>query len=102
MSINPKYNPDSIFDIFGGLKGYLNSMLMIRIMTSDGLDRVKRVIIWGTYGKMGNDPLKYVRLMDCSTEHLEAILRTQYQITPLYRECIESIIEDRNPFKAAA
>lgn len=29
--------------------------------------------LWGTYGPTGKDPLKYVRLIDCSTDHLKKI-----------------------------
>ena len=32
--------------------------------------------IWGTRGKCGTDPLKYVHLIDCEKEHLENILNT--------------------------
>jgi len=55
----------------------------------------KKQMTWGTYGKHRSEPLKYVRLMDCSTEHLKAILRTQGQIVDLTRLVIESILEDR-------
>lgn len=34
--------------------------------------------VWGTVGVSGRDPLKYVRLIDCSTEHLKNILKTEY------------------------
>ena len=35
---------------------------------------------WGTYGKEGDQPLKYVILKDMSDEHIKAILRTQPHI----------------------
>lgn len=34
-------------------------------------------ILWGTRGKNGDEPLKYVALKNCSIEHLQAILDTQ-------------------------
>ena len=37
-------------------------------------------LLWGTYGKSGKEPLKWVKLGDCETEHLQAILRTQPQL----------------------
>jgi hypothetical protein len=37
-------------------------------------------LLWGTYGKSGKEPLKWVRLIDCETDHLQAILRTQPHI----------------------
>ena len=50
---------------------------------------------WGTYGKKGQDPLKWVTLGTCSTEHLDAILRTQFHITDEYKLAIRNILEDR-------
>ena len=32
---------------------------------------------WGTYGKDGDEPFRQVFLMDMSTNHIKAILRTQ-------------------------
>lgn len=46
-------------------------------------------LLWGTYGKGGVEhcagtcllhPLRWVKLADCSTDHLQAILRTQHHI----------------------
>jgi hypothetical protein len=34
-------------------------------------------IVWGTRGKDGKQPLKYVLLKDCDKEHLKAILENQ-------------------------
>ena len=56
---------------------------------------VKNLHIWGTYGRDGRSPLRWVKLVDCSTEHLLAILETQPQLTDLTRWVIESILRDR-------
>ncbi len=58
-------------------------------------DEAIRRAVWGTYGKSGQEPLKWVRLMDCSTEHLEAILRTQHHITNDIRYIIGEILKAR-------
>lgn len=49
---------------------------------------------WGTYGPKGDQPLKYVRLMDCSTEHLKQIFG---QLPPNsdYSAIITFILEQR-------
>lgn len=53
-------------------------------------------LTWGTYGPPGaKHALKYVRLGDCSTDHLVAILRTQDQITDEYRNGIKYILRKR-------
>lgn len=54
-----------------------------------------QVARWGTYGKGGKEPLKWVKLIDCETEHLEAILRTQPQIGRGYRRMIQTILHQR-------
>ena len=51
-------------------------------------------LLWGTYGKNGDQPLRWVRLGDCETAHLEAILRTQNP-QPLYSVAICHILQDR-------
>ena len=61
-------------------------------------------LMWGTYGKGGLEhcngtcplhPLRIVRLVDCNTEHLFAILRTQLQIPPVYYYAIIAILTER-------
>lgn len=32
-------------------------------------------LVWGTYGKSGKEPRKWVLLKNCETDHLEAILK---------------------------
>jgi hypothetical protein len=58
-------------------------------------DDIKNNLVWGTYGKNGDQPLTWVRLVNCEYDHLKAILETQKGISPLYKKVIESIIEDR-------
>jgi hypothetical protein len=68
------------------------------------INRLKYTMIWGTYGKGGVEhcqgtcpehQLRWVRLMDCASDHLIKILITQYHITPLYRAVIGAILMDR-------
>lgn len=50
---------------------------------------------WGTYGENASKPFKNVKLVDCSTEHLSAILGTQPQITSLTTMVIMAILMER-------
>jgi len=69
------------------------------------IDEAKLNAIWGTYGKHGakhcggNCPLhqlRWVRLVDCETPHLFAILSTQPQIRDTqYPTIITAILKDR-------
>lgn len=58
------------------------------------LEDAKKSLRWGTYGIDGKQPLNYVRLIDCSTDHLQKILSGQ-PINEIYRDVITSILEDR-------
>ena len=60
---------------------------------------------WGTYGKSGKEPLRWVQIDHCSNAHIEAILTTQHHIRDTetekmfenimsYRERHGIIIED--------
>ena len=72
----------------------------------EGLEKAKKHATWGTYGKDGlkhcggtcyEHQLRYVRLIDCSTEHLLAIVNLQYQIKGSdYEEIILAILKDRD------
>lgn len=54
---------------------------------------------WGTYGKEGKGPCKDVKLVDCDTEHLKNILRTQPQITSFTTLVIVAILMERSAIK---
>jgi hypothetical protein len=66
---------------------------------------IKNEAMWGTYGKGGAEhcagtcpehQLFWKKLVDCDTEHLQAILRTQRHIVGHpYTELIHSILNDR-------
>lgn len=59
------------------------------------IEDIIQIARWGTYGKSGKEPLKWVKLIDCETEHLEAILNTQSQISSGYRLIIQTILQQR-------
>jgi hypothetical protein len=53
----------------------------------DGSHITRRSAIhWGTRGKDGKQPLVYKLLKDLDSDHIEAILKTQHQISEFYRE----------------
>lgn len=55
-------------------------------------------LIWGTYGKdYVNWPnVTWKKLVECETDHLIAILKTQTQINDKYIQAICNILEDRD------
>ena len=57
---------------------------------------IKEKLLWGTLGKSGKEPFKYVLLKNCETDHLQKILE-QENIGALYKKVILSILKDRLP-----
>lgn len=51
----------------------------LSIYDNDHFEIVRKSFHWGTYGKLGNQPLQWVPLRELETEHIEAILQTQKQ-----------------------
>lgn len=37
----------------------------------------EKILLWGTYGKDGKQPLKYIPIEEMETSHIEAVLKTQ-------------------------
>lgn len=56
---------------------------------------IREVFHWGTRGIGGVQPLKFVPLHTMTTDHIEAILETQYQIP----EYIRKVFEDELLFR---
>lgn len=50
---------------------------------------------WGTYGKTGKEPLRWVLLKDMSDDHIQAILDTQKHICKFYRKEFERELKFR-------
>jgi len=78
---------------FGGMYNFIPLFLY----ENDSFEKKKNNLVWGTYGKSGKEPLKWVKFINCNTQHLENILKIK--IPPLYVEVIESILLDRNRIK---
>ena len=63
----------------------------------DPLDHVARNVLWGTRGKDGNKPLKWIKLWDAEDDHLAAILATQPQVKgTIYEKVIRYIQSNRS------
>jgi hypothetical protein len=78
---------------YGYPKGCQDKFEPLFIYENDDFQTKKEKAIWGTYGKDGKQPLRWVRLIDCEDDHLKAILKIHIQ--PLYREIINVILEER-------
>ena len=59
----------------------------------DTFEKKKNNLIWGTRGKDGKSELKWVKLIDCDTNHLINIKRIN--LPKLYVDVIDEIIYER-------
>jgi hypothetical protein len=65
---------------------------------------VREQVTWGTYGKNGDQPLRWVPVSEMSNDHIQAVLDTQKHMHPNLREVlmmerqyrIENLIEIRD------
>ena len=57
---------------------------------------IREVFKWGTRGKDGRQPLKFVPLKDLTTEHIDAILETQTHIADHIRKIFIDELNFRN------
>ena len=81
---------------YGFLPGCEDKYTPLFLFENDTFEKKKNNLVWGTYGKDGNQPLKWVKFIDCTDEHLEAILKHKnLTLKPLYKKVIKSIQLDR-------
>ena len=45
------------------------------IYLTDGFEKCRTAPIWGSYGKDGDQPLKFMSVSEMETEHLEAVIK---------------------------
>ena len=55
------------------------------VFVGDDFKHIRSAFCWGTRGKDGQQPLKYVPLKDLDTDHIQAILDTQQHIPDYIR-----------------
>lgn len=68
----------------------------LSVYTTDGHDRIRDVVKWGTYGRDGNQPLSYILLKDMNTEHIQACLDNVLSMRPAYKESFKEELKLRS------
>lgn len=89
------YSVDGGLDYRSGTytsKGVTN----LSLYSDDPHDKIREGFTWGTYGKCGTLPKHYLKLKDMTTDHINAILTTQFHITKAIRKAFEDELEWRN------
>jgi len=107
-----KYQDENGFDyIIGGGTKFLRRVSKnkdykeLSIFNTDHIKKIRDFFEWGTYGKDGNEPLKYIKLKDMEEEHIQNILKTQKNINENtisiflreieYRKYLKKIFENK-------
>lgn len=57
---------------------------------------IREVFKWGTRGKGGKEPLVFKPIKDLSSDHIQAILDTQYQVPEWRRDIFKNELNYRN------
>jgi len=65
------------------------------VYIEDGHEKVRESFSWGTYGKKGDEEKKWVLLKDLSSNHIKAILDTQYQLPVWMKEMFKKELSFR-------
>jgi hypothetical protein len=65
------------------------------VYLEDGIEAVREAVTWGTRGINGDEPLRWIKLRDMTTDHIQACLDTQSRMHPNYREAFEMELEYR-------
>ena len=68
----------------------------LSVYTTDGHDRVREALKWGTYGIKGDQPLTYILLKDMNTGHIQACLDTVPNIHPVWKQAFEEELKLRS------
>ena len=68
----------------------------LSVYSTDGHDKVREVVKWGTYGINGDQPLTRILLKDMSTEHIQACLDNVPRMYPAYKEAFEEELKLRS------
>lgn len=82
----------------GGLSGYTRvsgDLENCCVFTDSPFDRIREGFHWGTRGKNGDQPLTYKPLKDLDTDHIEAIIATQFHVPCYILEVFKKELEYR-------
>lgn len=54
----------------------------LSVYSDDSHNKIRENLTWGSYGKSGKEKFKWILLKDMTTEHIRAVIETQYNIYP--------------------
>jgi len=68
----------------------------LSVYTTDGHDKVREVVKWGTYGINGDQPRTRILRKDMNTEHNQACRDNVLQMHPAYKEAFKEELKLRS------
>jgi hypothetical protein len=68
---------------------------LLTVTIDDDHETVREHMKWGTRGPKGDQPLKYVKLKDMDTDHIQACIDTQKQMRPQIRTAMLNELDYR-------
>ena len=68
----------------------------LSVYITDGHDKVREVMKWGTYGIDGDQPLTYILLKDMNSAHIGACLENVPSMHPAYKESFKEELKLRS------
>ncbi|MFZ9611165.1 MAG: hypothetical protein ACO294_10740 [Methylococcales bacterium] len=68
----------------------------LSVYSTDGHDKIREVLKWGTYGIKGDQALSYIALKDMSTDHIQACLDTVPNIHTVSKQAFEEELKQRS------
>lgn len=68
----------------------------LSVYSDDSHDVIREAMHWGTRGRGGTEPLRYIALKDMTSDHIQACLDTQPRMHPHFRKAMEDELEYRN------
>ena len=69
----------------------------LSVYTDDPHEKIREVFSWGSRGKKGDEPLKYILLKDITDEHLEALIG--YTEDHSYPDKIKKVFLDEKTYR---
>ena len=70
-------------------------VINFRLTEEDKFETVCDKLLWGTYGKDGVDPLKYLPIKTFTIEHLRAIAELPYSINPIHLNVVQYWLKEK-------
>lgn len=67
----------------------------LSVFSNDRHELIRETMHWGTRGKDGTEPLRYIPLIDMEDDHIKACLETQPRMHPHFRQAMENELKFR-------